>query len=699
MRLIIILILLWAEIAFGINFGDIPYNTSEPSSIWVPPSRTLTINGTAFDLSADRSWTVSAGSVAWGTITGTLSSQTDLQNALNLKADKSITLTINGVTFDLSANRTWTIPTGVAWGAITGTLSSQTDLQTALNGKVPTTRNLTINGTTFDLSADRTWTIPATTPGGSNTQFQYNNSNAFGGVSSTTYDGTTVQQLSGSKYQLVDPASATKKVQFDLSSLTAGFTRNVVIADSSTSNTVIPDNGAANNFLTGISGFGVISKAQPSFTNISGTATTAQGGAPSGGTTSQVLTKNSNTNYDYSWATPSSGTIGGSIASPQVAFGSGSNTITGDSKFTYSTTTGLNSTVSDTTVNAVTNALTIGHQETAAGTPAPNMGTGFVFNIPDQGGTNQAAAAINAAWTDATVVNSGSYIDFKTRFSASSNNAMRITGQGGLNVGNAQLTNNSAAGVINIASILFANGFGTGGQFVQSDGSTSYGPSVYSLPTTVSGANNKFLQVLAGSVAVSTSFWPTSMNTGWIPMASSNNTVVQTQFGGVASITSTVDQTATAETTHVNFTVNANTAVAGTTYRITAWGNIDNGTTAITFTPRVRWGGTGGTQLIATPTIVGTTTALTNKDWKAVADINIRTIGATGTALCSLALSNHTAQTSGAYSADQASSGATAVTIDTTVNKSLELTWSLSATTGTPHVRTYGGVIEVVKQY
>jgi hypothetical protein len=45
------------------------------------------------------------------------------------------------------------------WGAITGTLSSQTDLNTALNGKVPTSRTLTINGTTQDLSADRTFTI------------------------------------------------------------------------------------------------------------------------------------------------------------------------------------------------------------------------------------------------------------------------------------------------------------------------------------------------------------------------------------------------------------------------------------------------------------------------------------------------------------------------------------------------------------
>ena len=47
----------------------------------------------------------------------------------------------------------------VDWGDIGGTLSDQTDFNTALSGKVPTTRTLTINGTTQDLSADRTFTI------------------------------------------------------------------------------------------------------------------------------------------------------------------------------------------------------------------------------------------------------------------------------------------------------------------------------------------------------------------------------------------------------------------------------------------------------------------------------------------------------------------------------------------------------------
>jgi hypothetical protein len=55
----------------------------------VPLTRTLTINGTAYDLSENRSWTIATdvGSVAWGTVTGTLADQTDLNNALIAKQD------------------------------------------------------------------------------------------------------------------------------------------------------------------------------------------------------------------------------------------------------------------------------------------------------------------------------------------------------------------------------------------------------------------------------------------------------------------------------------------------------------------------------------------------------------------------------------------------------------------------------------
>lgn len=150
-----------------------------------------------------------SGGGTWGSITGNILDQTDLINYIaNNYVPETRELTINGVTYDLSANRTWTISAGV-WGAITGTITDQTDLITylglnfyplssnpagyltsetdpvftawlagppnvseftndagyitsaPLSGYVPTSRNLTINGVTYDLSADRTWTIVA----------------------------------------------------------------------------------------------------------------------------------------------------------------------------------------------------------------------------------------------------------------------------------------------------------------------------------------------------------------------------------------------------------------------------------------------------------------------------------------------------------------------------------------------------------
>jgi hypothetical protein len=99
--------------------------------------------------------------IAWGSITGTLSSQTDLQNALNLKLTDPTTTagdiiyrngagiqrlpigTSGQVLEVVSGEPVWTTPSTSAttWGSITGTLSSQTDLQTALNAKItdPTT--------------------------------------------------------------------------------------------------------------------------------------------------------------------------------------------------------------------------------------------------------------------------------------------------------------------------------------------------------------------------------------------------------------------------------------------------------------------------------------------------------------------------------------------------------------------------------
>lgn len=81
----------------------------------------------------------SLGGGTWGSITGTLSNQTDLQTALNNKVSTTSSASKiygtdnsgNQTTYDLSS-----MGGGGIWGSITGTLSDQTDLNNALDEKV-----------------------------------------------------------------------------------------------------------------------------------------------------------------------------------------------------------------------------------------------------------------------------------------------------------------------------------------------------------------------------------------------------------------------------------------------------------------------------------------------------------------------------------------------------------------------------------
>lgn len=319
--------------------------------------------------------------------------------------------------------------------------------------------------------------------------------------------------------------------------------------------------------------------------------------------------------------------------------------------------------ISDATTGALT-ILTLGHNTSSS---TGGLGSAILFQAQDSTTTDQDQARIYSDWTSNVHGSVNSNLRFMIRNTGGALTEKMVLGTaGGLSVGDN--TASTGAGVINATTGFTIAGSFASGKFVQGNGTNGV-ISAFQVPT---------------AIANSGSTW----------VSDGTNMINHTVPYGV--VTSTVDQTATAEQAHVVYTVNANTAAVGTTYRITAWGNIDNNTTAITFTPRLRWGGTGGTQLLATPTIVGTTTVLTNKDWKAVAEVTVRTIGASGSAFCSMIMSNHTAQTSGAYSADQATSGVIGVTIDTTANKDLDLTWTLSATTGTPHVRTLGGYVEII---
>ena len=111
-----------------------------------------------------------SGQGAWGTITGDITEQTDLQDALDLKADTADLgdmATVddapsNGQEY-VRKNGDWAVSSsgggggGATWGSITGTLSSQTDLQIALDAKQ--------NTLTFDTTPTAASTNPVTSGG------------------------------------------------------------------------------------------------------------------------------------------------------------------------------------------------------------------------------------------------------------------------------------------------------------------------------------------------------------------------------------------------------------------------------------------------------------------------------------------------------------------------------------------------------
>jgi hypothetical protein len=117
------------------------YLNSYKQDTLVSGTNIKTINGSS--ILGSGNLVVTGSGASWGSITGTLSSQTDLQTALNAKQD-DITLTTTG-------------SSGAAT-FISNTLNVPNYTLTGLGG-VPTTRALTINGSTQDLSADRTFTI------------------------------------------------------------------------------------------------------------------------------------------------------------------------------------------------------------------------------------------------------------------------------------------------------------------------------------------------------------------------------------------------------------------------------------------------------------------------------------------------------------------------------------------------------------
>ena len=126
----------------------------------VTNARTITINGTSYDLSANRSWTIAPDVSVRNTYAFTA---TAAQTTFTVTGGYSVGLVdvfINGVKLaaaDFTATNGTTVVLGTGTGV--GNIVEIVKYVSAFTTAVETTRTLTINGTTYDLSANRSWTI------------------------------------------------------------------------------------------------------------------------------------------------------------------------------------------------------------------------------------------------------------------------------------------------------------------------------------------------------------------------------------------------------------------------------------------------------------------------------------------------------------------------------------------------------------
>ena len=137
----------------------------------VPETRTLTINGITYDLSADRSWTIAGGVTSFNTRTGAITLlNTDVTGALGYTpVTNARTLTINGTTYDLTADRSWTLATGLTnWTEAFSSATQATSSLTATNGAANVNAAICPKGTGAITAA-----IPDGTATGGNARGQY----------------------------------------------------------------------------------------------------------------------------------------------------------------------------------------------------------------------------------------------------------------------------------------------------------------------------------------------------------------------------------------------------------------------------------------------------------------------------------------------------------------------------------------------
>jgi hypothetical protein len=171
--------------------------------------------------------------------------------------------------------------------------------QTALGfTAVPSTRNLTINGTTYDLSADRSWTVAG--GGGS----------AGGTFSTSTYNTMLLQSPYATMITSLDGAATTSsKFWFDPTNSTSYIVKANIptLTTTAATTTSFAVTGITNSFLTTNANGSVVGTTTPNLTNASVSSvglsstnsTLTVGSSPV--TTSGTITADLNLGHSNTW--------------------------------------------------------------------------------------------------------------------------------------------------------------------------------------------------------------------------------------------------------------------------------------------------------------------------------------------------------------------------------------------------------------